>query len=109
MKADCGNCGEARYKQLSDRERALHDACFSVNSGDPHYHALEELTFEDHGKRQTMLAPKGDVLYQFRKDVNEGKLPAISWLTAPEKFSDHPTSPWYGAWYSETDELRIIL
>jgi phospholipase C len=46
-----------------------------------------------------MQVPKGDVLYQFRKDVNEGKLPAVSWLVAPSNFSDHPGSPWYGAWY----------
>ena len=103
----CSNCGEARYKQLSERERALHDACFSVNSGDPHYHSLQTLTFDDLGKQQTMLVPKGDVLYQFRKDVNEGKLPAVSWLTAPEKFSDHPTSPWYGAWY--VSEVMDVL
>jgi phospholipase C len=38
--------------------------------------------------------------------VNEGKLPTISWLTAPERFSDHPTAPWYDAWYiSETIDI----
>jgi phospholipase C len=31
--------------------------------------------------------------------VRSGNLPAVSWLVAPEKFSDHPTAPWYGAWY----------
>ena len=107
LAALCSNCGEARYKQLSARERALHDAAFSVNSGDPNYHALEELRFADQGNRQNMLVPKGDVLYEFRKDVNEGKLPTISWLTAPEKFSDHPTSPWYGAWY--VSEVMDVL
>jgi len=65
------------------------------------------LTFEDEGKPQTMHVPKGDVFYQFRKDVKEGNLPAISWLTAPEKFSDHPTAPWYGAWY--VSEVMDIL
>jgi len=39
------------------------------------------------------------VFYQFRKDVNESKLPTVSWLVAPQAFSDHPSSPWYGAWY----------
>ena len=43
--------------------------------------------------------PKGDVFHQFRKDVRTGKLPTVSWLVAPERFSDHPGSPWYGAWY----------
>ena len=46
-----------------------------------------------------MLVPKGDALHQFRKDVGEGKLPTISWLVPSERFSDHPSSAWYGAWY----------
>ena len=99
LKAALPNSGPARYQQLSRQQRALHDAAFVTNTGDPQYHSLEELAFEDQGKQQTMMAPKGDILYQFRKDVNDGKLPTVSWLTAPEKFSDHPTSPWYGAWY----------
>ena len=33
-------------------------------------------------------------------------MPTVSWLVAPEKFSDHPTAPWYGAWYvSETLDI----
>ena len=35
--------------------------------------------------------PTGDVLHQFREDVTTGKLPTISWLVPPEKFSDHPS------------------
>src|SRR6202042_2209092 len=50
-------------------------------------------------KQQEMKVPKGDILHQFRQDVDGGKLPTVSWLSAPEKFSDHPTAPWYGAWY----------
>ncbi len=68
---------------------------------------LESLSFEFKGQQQNIQAPKGDVLYQFRKDVNEGKLPTISWLTASERFSDHPSSPWYGAWY--ISEIMDIL
>ncbi len=107
LKRALPNSGEARYKQLSEQERALHNAAFVTNSVDAHYHSLEDLTFEDSGKPQQMRAPKGDILYQFRKDVAEGKLPAVSWLSAPEKFSDHPTSPWYGAWY--VSEVMDIL
>jgi hypothetical protein len=67
LKAACQNCGEPRYRQLSDRKRALHDGFFSVNSGDPQYsimlckkyHALQELTFDDQGKQQTMLRAEG--------------------------------------------------
>jgi phospholipase C len=103
IKVSLAKSGEARYQQLSAQEKALHHAAFVTNAGDPDYHALPPLTFEDHvgdqDKPRTMQVPKGDIFYQFRKDVNEGKLPAISWLTAPERFSDHPTAPWYGAWY----------
>jgi phospholipase C len=91
--------GEARYRQLSDQQKALHHAAFATNAADRDYHTLDSLSFEFDGKMRNMQVPKGDVLYQFRKDVNEGKLPTISWLTAPERFSDHPSSPWYGAWY----------
>jgi phospholipase C len=98
-KAALARGGEARYRQLSAQEKALHHAAFVTNAEDPDYHALQALSFMDKGKSQTMQVPKGDIFYQFRKDVNEGKLPTVSWLTAPERFSDHPTAPWYGAWY----------
>jgi phospholipase C len=101
------NSGEARYKQLTAQQRALHDAAFVTNTGDPHYRTLEALPFDDADKQQQMMVPKGDILHQFRKDVDEGKLPTVSWLSAPEKFSDHPTSPWYGAWY--VSEVMDIL
>jgi phospholipase C len=107
LQAGLKNCGEKRYRQLTDAQRRLHDAAFVTNAGDAHYHALASLTFTERSEQQTMTIPKGDVFYQFRKDVHEGKLPAISWLTAPEKFSDHPTSPWYGAWY--VSEVMDIL
>ena len=107
VKASLAKSGEARYQQLSAQEKALHHAAFVTNAEDPDYHALLPLSFEDQGKSQTMQVPKGDILYQFRKDVNEGKLPTVSWLTASERFSDHPSSPWYGAWY--ISEVMDIL
>ncbi len=107
LNAALANSGEPRYKQLTDRERQLYHAAFVTNSGDPHYRHLEAIDFQDSDKPTQMNVPKGDVLYQFRKDVNEGNLPTISWLSAPEKFSDHPTSPWYGAWY--VSEVMDIL
>jgi phospholipase C len=107
IKASLAKSGEFRYQQLSAQEKALHHAAFVTNAEDPDYHALLPLSFEDQGKSQTMQVPKGDILYQFRKDVNEGKLPTVSWLTAPERFSDHPSSPWYGAWY--VSEVMDIL
>ncbi|MEQ0559664.1 phospholipase C, phosphocholine-specific [Amycolatopsis sp. NEAU-NG30] len=37
---------------------------------------------------------------QLRADVKAGKLPQVSWITAPEAFCEHPNWPVnYGAWY----------
>ncbi len=107
VKKALSKSGEDRYRKLDERQRALYHAAFVTNAGDPHYRSLEELTFEDADKTQTMKVPKGDILYQFRKDVDEGKLPTISWLSAPARFSDHPSSPWFGAWY--VSEVMNIL
>ncbi len=107
LQTELANTGEKRYNQLTEEQRRIHDAAFVTNTNDPHHHALDSLVFNEDGREQSMKVPKGDVLYQFRKDVKEGKLPPISWLASPEKFSDHPTSPWYGAWY--VSEVMDIL
>ncbi|MBS1662596.1 MAG: phospholipase C, phosphocholine-specific [Bacteroidetes bacterium] len=96
----------ASWDQLSSHHQALHRKAFNTNTGDPHYHQLDDLSYNDGGTERTMKAPKGDVLHQFRQDVQSGKLPMVSWLSAPENFSDHPSAPWYGAWYvSEVMEI----
>ncbi|MGH9606229.1 MAG: phosphocholine-specific phospholipase C [Terracidiphilus sp.] len=106
-KAALENSGKARYRKLTPQQKALFHAAFVVNAGDPDYHAIESLPFTVNDRQLTMNVPKGDILYQFRKDVEGGNLPTISWLTAPENFSDHPVSPWYGAWY--VSEVMDIL
>jgi phospholipase C len=58
------------------------------------------------GQREINI-PKGDILHQFRQDVTTGNLPTVSWLVAPENFSDHPSSAWFGAWY--VSEVMDIL
>ncbi|WP_088252114.1 phosphocholine-specific phospholipase C [Fimbriiglobus ruber] len=90
---------QEKWDKLSPRERALHTRAFVTNSGDPAYRQLAEITYRDGGTNRTVRVPKGDVLYQFRKDANEGTLPRVSWIVAPQEFSDHPSSAWYGAWY----------
>ncbi|HEX6227331.1 MAG TPA: phospholipase C, phosphocholine-specific, partial [Chryseolinea sp.] len=87
------------YAKLSQREKALHEKAFCTNANDPHYHELTSLQYNDGSIAREMKIPKGDVLHQFRSDVKNGKLPTVSWLVAPENFSDHPGAPWYGAWY----------
>ncbi|GAA4319757.1 phospholipase C, phosphocholine-specific [Mucilaginibacter gynuensis] len=96
-----------RYDKLSDFEKNIHQKAFVTNVNDPDYHELETLVYDDNGVKREVKVPKGDVLHQFREDVNKGKLPTVSWLTASSNFSDHPGSPWYGAWY--ISEVMDIL
>lgn len=92
---------------LSADQQALHDNAFVTNDFDPDYHNTEELEYEDRGTKRKMSVPKSDVLANFRRDVNGGKLPAVSWLVAPQYFSDHPSAPFFGAWY--ISEVMDIL
>jgi phospholipase C len=89
----------ASLDRQPERTRNLHAKAFTTNSGDPDYRTLTALRYQDGTAKRELQIPKGDILHQFRKDVNSGNLPAVSWIVAPEKFSDHPTAPWYGAWY----------
>ncbi|QEC45784.1 phosphocholine-specific phospholipase C [Pseudobacter ginsenosidimutans] len=90
---------KAGFDKLTPFEKNIHFKAFTTNSGDPDYHSLSDLTYQDGDTTRTMKAPKGDVLHQFRKDVEDGKLPTVSWLVAPENFSDHPGAAWFGVWY----------
>ncbi len=94
------------YENLSDREKNINQKAFVVNSGDPHQHKLTPLNYTDDNISREIHIPMGDVLHQFRQDVQSGNLPTVSWLVAPENFSDHPSAPWFGAWYlSETMDI----
>ena len=95
------------FEKLSALEKNLHHRAFTTNINDPDYHNTELLTYEQDGVSRELRVPKGDVLHQFREDVNSGKLPAVSWLVAPQYFSDHPSAPWFGAWY--VSEVLDIL
>lgn len=95
------------YEQLSAEEQSLFKRAFITNKADPHYRELETITFANDTDIKEMKAPRGDILHQFRKDVQQGKLPTVSWLAAPEHFSDHPTSAWFGTWY--VSEILNIL
>jgi phospholipase C len=93
--------------RLSERERNLHDKAFTTNEDDPDYRQLSTLQYRDGGVTREMAVPKSDPLHRFRKDVENGKLPAVSWLIPSERFSDHPGSPWYGAWFV-AEALNIL-
>lgn len=96
-----------QYEGLPAFEKSLHDKAFTTNRLDPFYHELTNFKYKDGNEERELVIPKGDILHQFRKDVTEGGLPTVSWLVAPEKFSDHPSAPWYGAWY--VSEVLDIL
>jgi phospholipase C len=87
------------FAKLSQKDKNLHSKAFTTNVNDPFYHQLTTLKYKDGIEEREMQIPKGDVLHQFREDVKNKKLPTVSWLVAPENFSDHPGAPWYGAWY----------
>ncbi len=96
-----------KYEQLSQYHKNLHEKAFTNNKNDPDYLKLTTLQYKDGADEREVKVPKGDTLYQFREDVKTGKLPTVSWLVAPEAFSDHPSSAWYGAWY--VSEVLDIL
>ena len=107
LEHDLATITPENYEKLSQRSKSLHHRAFTRNHKDPHFHELTRLKYQDGDQSREAQVPKGDVLHQFREDVQGGKLPAVSWLVAPENFSDHPGAPWYGAWY--VSEVMDIL
>lgn len=95
------------FEQLPAFRKNIFQKAFTTNEGDPDYHTLTTLSYEDNGEKREVQIPKGDVLYQFRKDVDSGNLPTVSWLVPSQNFSDHPSAPWYGTWL--TSEILDIL
>ena len=97
-----------KYNALSQREKNLIDKAFTTNIGAEDYLDLAPHAYKNEaGENETFNVPKGDIFYQFRKDVNDGKLPTVSWLVAPQRFSDHTSSPLYGTWYV-SEALNIL-
>lgn len=96
-----------KYEQLGKLEKSLHTKAFCDNSNDDDYRSLIAHKYIDGDTEREVNIPKGDILFQFRQDVKTGQLPTVSWLVAPETFSDHPGSAWYGAWY--VSEVLDIL
>lgn len=106
-RAELSKWNRKAFEQLSAKEKELYYSAFSINKADPDFRSITELTYFDKDTARKVTVPKGDVLYQFRQDVNQGKLPLVSWLASPQNFSDHPSAPWYGAWY--VSEVLDIL
>lgn len=98
---------EEAFSKLSTHEQNIHKKAFATNTEDPAYHTIEEIDYKENGEIKKVEVPKGDILHQFRKEVEQDKLPMVSWLVAPCNFSDHPGAPWFGAWY--VSEVLDIL
>ncbi|MEO7120896.1 MAG: alkaline phosphatase family protein, partial [Ginsengibacter sp.] len=79
-----------KFDSLSSYHKTIHEKAFEVNAADPDQHELMPLQYSDDTTERKINIPKGDVLHKFREDVENGKLPTVSWLVAPETFSDHP-------------------
>lgn len=102
-----GQWTKSRFESLSAYQKGLYRNAFVTNEGDRDYRKLMSLDYDDHHNKRTVEVPAGDVLYQFRKDVDSGELPTVSWLVPSQNFSDHPSAPWYGSWL--TSEILDIL
>lgn len=95
------------FDKLSDREKSLYRRAFATNGGNPDFHKLTTLKYEDEGQKRELPVPQSDPLYQFRKDVESDRLPTVSWLAGAQNFSSHPSAPWYGSLY--ISEMLDIL
>ncbi|RFS18784.1 phospholipase C, phosphocholine-specific [Chitinophaga silvatica] len=95
------------FEKLTAEQKELFKRAFVINTGDPNFRNITDLKYKDGNEDRELTVPAGDLFYQFRKDVNEGKLPTVSWFSSPQNFSDHPSAPWYGAWY--VSEIIDIL
>src|SRR5690606_17041358 len=95
------------FDNLSDRDKSLYRRAFTTNEGDPDFHRLTTLNYEEKGQKRELFVPQSDPLYQFRKDVESGQLPTVSWLAGAQNFSSHPSAPWYGSLY--ISEMLDIL
>lgn len=94
------------FEKLTDFQKNIHNRAFTTNAGEALYHQTDPFIYEENGIKRELRIPKGDVLHQFRKDVSDGNLPMVSWIVAPRQFSDHPSAPWFGAWFvSEVLEI----
>lgn len=96
-RAELARWTTANFDKLTAREKSLYRNAFVINDGDPNFRSLSKLNYTDGVEQREMQVPAGDLLFQFRKDVQEGKLPMVSWIAGPQNFSDHPSAPWYGA------------
>lgn len=98
---------QENYNNLPQKEKNLYENAFTTNIKDTNHNQFTTLNYKDEKREHKITVPQGDILYQFRKDVDEGTLPTVSWLVSPQNFSEHPSAPMYGNWY--VSEILDIL
>jgi phospholipase C len=107
--ADLTRYTKEAFDQLNTYQQGLNKNAFHTNLADADFHSLSPLEYEDkEGNKRSLNIPKGDVFHEFRKDVENGTLPTVSWLMPPAYFSDHPGEPWFGPWYV-SEVMEILL
>ncbi|MDD3444786.1 MAG: alkaline phosphatase family protein, partial [Zavarzinia sp.] len=82
--------------------RAASEAIGNMSSGFPYIPYISA-----YDKRQPLYKgvantmPWFGLLTEFKRDVKQGSLPQVTWIVAPETYSEHPeaSSPVQGAWY----------
>jgi phospholipase C len=83
---------DAYRGNYGDNSLLYFDQYRSSQPGDPLY---------DKARTGTNAAAGESFFEVLRSDVQSGKLPQISWIAAPEAFTEHPNWPVnYGAWYT---------
>ncbi|EME99000.1 phospholipase C, phosphocholine-specific [Streptomyces mobaraensis NBRC 13819 = DSM 40847] len=90
-KGKWGWTGDAYRGNYGDNSLLYFNAYRDAKPGDPLYEKA----------RTGTDVRKGDGLFDVLKaDVKAGRLPQVSWIAAPEAYSEHPNWPAnYGAWY----------
>ncbi|RSM49002.1 phospholipase C, phosphocholine-specific [Amycolatopsis balhimycina DSM 5908] len=82
---------DAYRGNYGDNSLLYFDSYRNAKPGDPLY---------DKARTGTNAKAGEGYFDQLRADVKAGKLPQVSWITAPEAFCEHPNWPVnYGAWY----------
>jgi phospholipase C len=67
---------------------------------DQYRNAVPGSPLYDNARTGTSAKTGEDYFAQLKADVLGGKLPQVSWIAAPEAFTEHPNWPVnYGAWY----------
>jgi phospholipase C len=83
------------------------DAPYIGNYGDnsllyfhQYQNAADSSPLAQKARTGTNIAKSGTLFDIFRQDVLSGQLPQVSWVVAPEAYTEHPNWPAnYGAWY----------